>query len=651
MPLSQVNISGDTPMGATLIPGGATFKVWAPAATGVYLKGTFGDVTDWSPAASGMELTRDVAGYWGGFLPGVADGDEYNFYVVGPPGGGSGFKRDPYARELTASETFPSGVHCIVRSSSTYPWHDAQFATPGYSDMIVYQLHVGTYASSPPNYGTFLDVIEKIPYLAALGVNVLQPLPVTECEANPSLGYNGADYFSPDFVYTVYEPAALERHRASINELLAAKGHPPIAAAQIASGADQLKAMVDLCHLHGIAVVFDVVYNHAGGFTGDDETLYFWDRQPGTDDNGNSQYFTDKGVAGGLSFALQKPEVRQFLIDNASFWLNEFHVDGFRYDEVSDLLSNGGPSGWLFCRDLTGTVRFLKDRSLQNAEYWPSEDAASVPSIVAPSVQGGAGFDVVQHDALRLAVRRAIEASSYGASSEVSMSAIGNGLSAQGLPRAWNIVPCVENHDVVLAGREARLPRLADASDARSFYARSRSKVATGILLTAPGIPQIFMGQEFLEDKQWDSNPAGKNLLYWAGLASDKAMADQLRFTQDFIQLRWREPALRGDSLHVFHVHDANRVIAFHRWIEGSGRDIVVVASLNDNPFFGYALGFPSGGRWLELFNSDVYDNWVNPLLVGNGGSIDAAGGPMHDLPASAGITIPPRAILVFGAG
>ncbi len=163
MPLSQANVTADTPMGATLVQGGATFKVWAPGATAVYLKGTFGDVTDWSDAPNSLELTRDVAGYWAGFLPGVADGDEYAFVVVGPSGGTSGFKRDPYARELTASESFPSGVHCIVRSPTAYPWHDAQFATPDYADMVIYQIHVGTYASTPPDYGTFLDVIEKIP--------------------------------------------------------------------------------------------------------------------------------------------------------------------------------------------------------------------------------------------------------------------------------------------------------------------------------------------------------------------------------------------------------------------------------------------------------------------------------------------------------
>ena len=413
MPLSQANVTADTPMGATLVQGGATFKVWAPGATAVYLKGTFGDVTDWSDAPNSLELTRDVAGYWAGFLPGVADGDEYAFVVVGPSGGTSGFKRDPYARELTASESFPSGVHCIVRSPTAYPWHDAQFTTADYSDMVIYQIHVGTYASTPPDYGTFLDVIEKIPYLVALGVNVLQPLPVTECEANPSLGYNGADYFSPDFVYTVYDPAVLARHLATINGLLAAKGAPPLTVDQIASGADQLKAMVDLCHVHGIAVVFDVVYNHAGGFTGDDECLYFWDRRA-TGNNNDSLYFTDHGVAGGLAFDFEKPSVRQFLIDNASFWLTEFHVDGFRYDEVSDLVTNGGNSGWVFCRDLTDTVRFLKARSLQNAEYWPAEASAPIASIVAPSREGGAGFDVVQHDALRLAIRRAVEAASYG---------------------------------------------------------------------------------------------------------------------------------------------------------------------------------------------------------------------------------------------
>ena len=120
-------------------------------------------------------------------------------------------------------------------------------------------------------------------------------------------------------------------------------------AAQITGGASQIKAMVDLCHLYGIAVVFDVVYNHAGGFVGDDECLYFWDRGA-TGNNNDSLYFTDCGMAGGLAFALWKQEVRQFLIDNARSWINECHADGFRYDEISKLLADDAGNGWSFCR-------------------------------------------------------------------------------------------------------------------------------------------------------------------------------------------------------------------------------------------------------------------------------------------------------------
>src|SRR5208337_5147385 len=100
---------------------------------------------------------------------------------------------------------------------------------------------------------------------------------------------------------------------------------------------------------------------------------------------------------------------------------------------------------------------------------------------------------------------------------------------------------------------------LADGSNHRSWYARSRSRFATGLLLAAPGIPQIFMGQEFLEDKQWREDPAASaNLIWWGGLnaGTDPAMVNHLRFTQDLIRLRWNQPALRGDNVNAFYVND-----------------------------------------------------------------------------------------------
>ena len=100
-------------------------------------------------------------------------------------------------------------------------------------------------------------------------------------------------------------------------------------------------------------------------------------------------------------------------------------------------------------------------------------------------------------------------------------------------------------------------------------------------------------------------------------------MQDYLRFCRELIALRRHQPALRSDAMNVFHVHDQNRVIAFQRWVVGSGRDVVVAATLNESTYWGYALGFPGPGNWREVFNSDVYDNWVNPIVAGNGGARD----------------------------
>jgi 1,4-alpha-glucan branching enzyme len=649
--ISQANILPTTPMGATLIAGrGATFRVWAPRATSVYLNGIFSG----APATGQIDsllMAKDSNGYWTGFLPNAAQGDTYHFWVNGA--GSSGYKRDPYAREMAIDAPFPA-CSCVIRPGAAYPWHDSAFVTPDFSNMIVYQLHVGTYApSSPGAPSTFLDVIGKIDYLVALGVNVLQPLPIDELETDPSMGYNGADYFSPDFPYVVTNPAALSAYLTVINRLLAARGFSPMTVSDITPAPAQLKALVDLCHLYGIAVTFDVVYNHAGGFDGDDQSLYFWDRAAGTSDNNQSLYFTDQGLAGGLSFALWNDDVREFIINSASFYVNEFHVDGFRYDEISALLSMNLDSGWSFCRDLTDTLRYLKPRLLQNAEYWPYEFQNyphSSASIVTPTSDGGEGFDVLQHDGLRSAVRGAVQQASYGSGAAVDFDSIAANLFPSGLLHAWQSVPCVENHDLVAVGREQRIPTLADGSDSRSWYARSRSRFATGILLTAPGIPQLFMGQEFLEQKQWSWDPASPYLIGWAALetGSDPAMVDHLRFTQDLIRLRWNQPALRAENVNPFHVHDQNRVIAFHRWLAATGQDIIVVASLAETTWYNYAIGFPYPGIWTEIFNSDVYDHWVNPWVAGNAGGISATGGPLHGFQASASIVIPANGFVIF---
>jgi 1,4-alpha-glucan branching enzyme len=652
--LSQQHISPQTPTGATLQGGGATFRVWAPQAAAVYLHGSFGGQA-FDQLTDDRLLQKDARGYWTGYQDGARDGDRYRFWVHGA--GSSGYKRDPYARELEPKD-FPN-CFCILRAAA-FPWHDQDFVTPDFSDMIIYQLHVGTFAIPRPGVcSTFLDIALRIPYLADLGINVLQPLPIDEQESNPNMGYGGADLFSPDFPYVAVEN--LPVYLARLNELYAARRQPPIALANIQSGPGQLKALVDLCHLSGIAVMFDVVYNHAGGFSVggqfDDNCLYYMDRRYNGGNNNDSLYFTDQDRGtGGLAFALWNADVSQFLIDNARYYLEEFHADGFRYDEISTLISTSQGSGWEFCRALTSNLRGFRNRILQNAEFWAGEFPdipKSAAPVVAPAAAGGMGFDVVQHDYLRSVLRDAVGAASAGASAGVSMSAIASALYPPGFDHAWRAVTCVENHDLVMVHRQPRLPALADPSNHRSWYARSRSRVATAILLTAPGIPQIFMGQEFLEDMPWDVLPNGPNIPSWSGLdaPSDSSMRDHLRFTRDLIRLRRDLPALRSDNVHAFYCSDQDRVIAYHRWREGSGDDVIVVASFAETTRTGYEIGFPSGGFWNERFNSDVYDHWVNPQVAGNGGGITAAGRALHGFVTSAAIVIPANGVVVFAKG
>jgi 1,4-alpha-glucan branching enzyme len=646
MPASQDHIDARTPLGANLVPGGCTFRAWAPRAQAVSVRGPF---NNWQQDDASL-LVKDANGYWAGYVPGVADGTAYKFYVQG--NGSAGYKRDPFARELTLDPPYPHS-NCVVRSLGGYPWHDDNFRPPAFNDLVVYQFHIGVYYAVDAagkdrrlhRGAKFLDVLDRIEYLADLGVNAIEPLPIVEFATAFGLGYNGTDYFAPEMAYAV-PPDELPAYLDKANRLLVARNQDKLMAADLATQTGQLKALIDICHVYGLAVILDVVYNHAGGDFGD-ESLYFFDRAV-FHSNNDSLYFTDQDWAGGLVFAYWNQDVRQFLIDNAHFFLEEYHVDGLRYDEVSVIDRFGG---WRFCQDLTSTMRFSKPSAVQIAEFWNPDPSYAV----RPPEAGGGGFDTVWVAGLRDAVRVVIGQASSGRGACVDLNPVRDNLyPLSGFPATWQAVQYLENHDLLLVthsdqDKRPRMPALADPSNAHSWYARSRSRVATGLLLTAPGVPMLFMGEEFLEDKYWSDNPDDPNhLIYWDGLSRDKTMIDYLRFTRELLALRRRQPALRGERINVFHVHNDNRVLAFQRWLDEIGRDVVVVVSLNESTSYGYRVGFPSAGWWYEVFNSDVYDNWVNPIVAGNGTGVSADGDPMHGLPASASLVIPANGLLIF---
>lgn len=638
MPASLNHVTASTPMGANLIADGATFRVWAPNAVKVFVLGEFnGKVKDDSSL-----LTKDANGHWRGFIKGAKDRHRYIFHIDGT--GSSGPKRDPYAREL--QKPFPSD--CIIRKTD-FPWHKTGFVTPRFNNFVIYQLHVGTFYTPnlPKKAGTFLDVARKIPHLSQLGVTVLQLLPIQEFQTAFSLGYNGTDYFSPEMDFAV-EDADLKPYVDEVNSLLDAKSLPRYKVDDLRGEMNQLKALIDLCHIHGLAVILDVVYNHAGGDFGD-QSLLFFDRQPTSGGKAkNSLYFNGREHAGGEVFDFGKPEVRDFLIQNAKFFLDEYRVDGLRYDQVSVIDHDGSPRGWSFCQDLTSTLNHHRPSAIDHAEYWNVN-----PYVVKPPSEG-AGFDTTLTDGLRIAIRDVISNAAQPDERPLNMSGLASSMWPEGFPEQWRIVQGPENHDIVYRNREQRVARLGDFNNPRSWFGRSRARVATGICLTAPGIPMLFMGQEFLEDKQWadDIEHHANLLLFWAGVeGSDKQMLDHIRFTRELLGVRWQQPALRGEGFRPVHVHDQNRVLAFHRWVPNEGHDAMVVVHLSTFNRFDYRIGFPSSGAWREVFNSDVYENWVNPSTTGNGGRVFADQNPMHGFDFSASLVLPANSVMVFARG
>jgi 1,4-alpha-glucan branching enzyme len=650
MPTVNARVDRKTPLGATVVNDGVTFRVFAPAAKEMYvLTGqslAAAQSSGFVPGASD-QLFNLGDNTWAAFLPGLREGDPYRFWVVGKAG--SGLKRDPRARELGSTPQYPN-CDCIARSPATFPWHDQDFVPPAFNNYVLYQLHVGAFyrvdgAGNDQRalIGRFLDVLDRVDYLRKLNINSVQLLPIQEFPTETSLGYNNLDFYSPEMSYQVADPIDLARFLTTANALLAAHGKRPLTLTQISPGPNQLKCLIDILHLNGIAVFFDLVYNHAGSFGGfDPQCLNFFDFQSTSDEN-LSLYFTDQGYVGGRVFAYWNRDIRQFLIDNAVFFLNEYHIDGIRYDQVSDMEGFGGGQ---YSQDMTGTVRFVKPQAIQIAEYWDSDRARGVTPV--PS---GLGFDAEWGDQLRDHVRAALGQLSAGQNANVDLAAVRGSLDIpQNFSAAWRVVTCLENHDIVKLGNGRRVPAQADSSDTRSWFARSRSRVAMGILMASRGIPMLFMGQEFMEDKQWnDAVGAFPNLLIdWSGLAGNQVMQDYLQFTTDLIGLRRAAPAVRSEQLRVSTADSFTRVMAIHRWTEGVGGDILFVFNMQECNRFGYRIGFPGSGDWREIFNSDFYDQMPNPNTIGNGGHIFAAGQPWDNMPSSAEITIPANGFVVF---
>ena len=189
MPTSRTGLDNNTPMGATVVAGGATFRIWAPAAqqafvlTGEALRAA--DQSGFSPVP-GDAMFPVGGGHWAAFVPGLDTSAPYRFWIVGS--GSTGLKRDPHARELSTQPAYPD-CDCLVNDPGSYPWHDAGFRPPDFRDLVLYQLHVGVFYAvdgqgrdKRRRIAKFLDLLDRVDYLRTLGVNGIQLLPIQELD-------------------------------------------------------------------------------------------------------------------------------------------------------------------------------------------------------------------------------------------------------------------------------------------------------------------------------------------------------------------------------------------------------------------------------------------------------------------------------------
>jgi 1,4-alpha-glucan branching enzyme len=582
-------------MGTMLFPGGVAFRVWVPFASSVCVAGTF---NHWNPAAH--PFASEGNGYWSVDVPGAGIGDEYQFVIR------HGTQPLLWHKNPYASEVVNSSGNAIIHDPN-FDWTGDTFVMPPWNELVIYEMHVGTFNDAPGSGpGTFDEIIPKLPYLRDLGINAIEIMPVLEFPTDYSWGYNPAQ---------------------------------PFAVETALGGPQGLYRFVKAAHAQGIAVLLDVVYNHFGpgdldlwrfdGWSNDDHPggIYFYDTARAHTDWGDTR--PDYG----------RPEVRQYIRDNALFWLHKYRLDGLRFDSVSNIRSVTGrdlPEGW-------GLLQWIHN-DLRASQPWKitvAEDLQNNAWITKDTASGGAGFGAQWDAGFVHPIRTAIIAADDAAR---DMGAVRDALAHRYNGDAVQRVIYTESHDEVANGH-ARVPEEIWPGNAGSWFARKRSTLGAALLFTAPGIPMLFQGQEFLEDKYFrDTVPLDWGKLHtYAGIQA---------LYRDLIRLRrnWfnQTRGLRGQHLHVHHVNNTDKVIAYHRWDNGGpGDDVMVVANCANRSYGSYTLGFPRAGRWRVRLNSD-WQGYSADFGNQLGYDTVASPGPMDAMAFHANVGLGPYSVLIL---
>lgn len=550
-------VAGDEvpPLGATVAGTASgrltTFRVWAPNAHSALIQGDF---TGWKPQP--MQADPKHPGYWVATSPRARDGDAYQYVFDArivrrdpaaqrvSPSENKGFVVDPqkfdWAAKMAAAAPAAGRPAMPGRPSATAAWK-----TPDLREMVIYEMHMDTFVREiPGNKSAFARASKAMPYLKGLGINAIQLMPVNEFPGERSWGYNPGDLF------------AIE----------SSLGTP-----------DDFREFVAAAHANGIAVLLDVVHNHYGP-----DQVAAW--QFDVDSGAGPYFYADPSLADtewGPRPDYSKPGVRAFILANIRMYLDEYRLDGFRWDSVYNIRftpANAGESnadGDKMLREVNAWMAARHPRAIRIAEDHAYDN-------------GGAGFDAQWHSAFQATL------SDFLAMPDARKDVSSFAAALARLEPGW--IQFSECHDSAgdLNGHH-RLPAYIDPGNPTSTRARALSLMANAIVMTVPGTPMYLQGFEGHDVRDFSDNAAFE----WGAVRGPRrglvqANADLAKMRRN---LTGATPGLLGDEITILQADPEAKVIAYGRRQQdasgAAGVSTLVIHNFSATPLKHYAVRLP----------------------------------------------------------
>ncbi|MBS0201547.1 MAG: 1,4-alpha-glucan branching protein GlgB [Planctomycetes bacterium] len=591
---------------------GTWFAVWAPNANYVSV---VGDFNGWDNAVHPLS-PRGRTGIWEGFAANATVGQRYKYWIVTDQASFARNKADPFA---FAAETPPDTASVIV--DLNYSWHDevwmagrSQLQAAG-SPITIYEVHLGSWMLAPhgkENVCSYRTAAHRlVDHVKSMGFTHVELLPIMEHPFYGSWGYQTSSYFAPTRRYG-----------------------PP----------QDFMYLIDYLHQHNIGVILDWVPSHfvtdAHGLGKFDGTSLYEHADP------RQGFHPDWNT---YIFNYGRNEVRSFLLSNAMFWLDKYHVDGLRVDAVASMLYldySRSANEWIpnryGGRENLEAIDFLQQLNTMVYQSFPdvltaAEESTSWPKVSRPVYDGGLGFGYKwdmgwMHDTLAYLQQDPIHRKHHH-----------HQLTFRSVYAFSENFLLPLSHDEVVHGKGSLLEKMP-GDDWQKF---ANLRLLLSYQFAQPGKKLLFMGCEFGTRKEWNHDA----VLDWTLL--ELPAHDGIRhLVQDLNRIYRTEPGMaqfdsNSSGFRWVEGGDAERsVLSFFRCGPDPADDILIVGNFTPVPRHNYRIGVPAGGYWQEVLNSDGL--YYGGSGVGNAGGTYAVAIPSHGQMWSLNLTLPPLGIVFF---